>query len=80
MVRLRRLIVLAALVLLAACGGAATISPTDGTASATAAAEVPSEEAPPHILSGTFETVAGPEIDLAEFQGKDVVLWFWAPW
>ncbi len=32
------------------------------------------------LLSGEFTTLAGETIDLAEFQGEDVVLWFWAPW
>lgn len=31
-------------------------------------------------LDGEFATLGGGSIDLAELQGEDVVLWFWAPW
>ena len=32
------------------------------------------------LLDGRFETLGGETVDLAAFQGQDVVLWFWAPW
>jgi len=31
-------------------------------------------------LEGEFATLDGTSVDLAELQGQDVVLWFWAPW
>lgn len=31
-------------------------------------------------LQVSLPTVGGPEIDVSQFLGQDVVLWFWAPW
>ncbi|MGI9598172.1 MAG: hypothetical protein ACR2QK_18560 [Acidimicrobiales bacterium] len=31
-------------------------------------------------LNGQYATLGGGSIDLADLQGQDVVLWFWAPW
>lgn len=31
-------------------------------------------------FEGEFPTLDGGSIDLASFEGQDVVLWFWAPW
>jgi len=31
-------------------------------------------------LTGQFSTLSGESINLDDFQGEDVVLWFWAPW
>ena len=39
-----------------------------------------SELALEEILTGEFETIDGPVIDLETVQNKDVVFWFWAPW
>jgi hypothetical protein len=38
----------------------------------------PGQTLPP--LEGEFTTLDGGSIDLAQLQGQDVVLWFWAPW
>ncbi len=35
---------------------------------------------PDSPLNGEFATTGGSSIDLGDLQGKDVVLWFWAPW
>ncbi len=32
------------------------------------------------ILTGPALTVDGSQFDLASLQGKDLVVWFWAPW
>ncbi len=31
-------------------------------------------------LVGQYQTVSGETVDLASLQGKDLVVWFWAPW
>lgn len=31
-------------------------------------------------FDGEFATLGGGTVDLADFEGQDVVLWFWAPW
>lgn len=31
-------------------------------------------------LQVSLPTVGGPQIDVSQFLGQDVVLWFWAPW
>ena len=75
----------AALLLLSACGGGAT-EPTEAATPATTAeadtadatGDAPAVQA--SLLEGSFTTTAGETIDLANFQGQDVVLWYWAPW
>ncbi len=60
----------------AACG-------TGGTVAEDAAVEPSAAETTESVgqaLSGEFETISGATIDLADFDGRDVVLWFWAPW
>ncbi len=32
------------------------------------------------VFEGEFATLDGGSVNLAEFEGQDVVLWFWAPW
>lgn len=32
------------------------------------------------LFFGDFTTLDGATVDLADFAGQDVVLWFWAPW
>lgn len=61
--------------LAAACGGAVDDQTTSGADGSEAAAE-PSGSG----LSGEFTTIDGGSINLADFEGRDVVLWFWAPW
>ena len=68
----------------AACGGAATDTASEievpAEAEQTAEAEQPVETGPPSIFDGNFVDLNGESIDLASFEGQDVVLWFWAPW
>jgi hypothetical protein len=67
---------------------AATTSPPSSVAAPaapeTTAASLP--DAAPNgfdtasILTGSAVTVAGAGYDLGSLQGKDLVVWFWAPW
>ena len=63
--RLAGPLLLLALVM-AACGGAAGESGPSGPGGA--------------AFDGSFPTLEGGSVDLADFEGQDVVLWFWAPW
>ena len=63
-----RHLVLAALLVLAACG-----SSSDPAATPDGAFEV-------SVLTGEVATVDGSTFDLASLQGQDLVVWFWAPW
>ena len=78
---------LAIVVLLAACGapsgdiaapatGATGTPPAAGTAAPTqvAAAGVP------EALDWSAERLGGGQIEGGDLAGRDVVLWFWAPW
>jgi len=50
----------------AACGGASSEQ------------AAPASAGP--VFSGEYETLAGDTFDLGSLEGRDVVLWFWAPW
>ncbi len=62
----RTRLVVALGIVLAACGGAPTST----------APEIPAEP----VFVGEFETLAGETFELGSLEGRDVVLWFWAPW
>lgn len=66
MVRTRLTAVIALVLLVAAACGSAPAEP------------VAADAAP--VLDGEFVALDGTTIGLAELQGHDVVLWFWAPW
>ena len=58
-----------------ACGGATeSLQSEAATTSAAATAVVPA------FLDRTVELVDGGSLDLADYVGDDLVLWFWAPW
>lgn len=68
-VRTRLFVGLAAAALtFAACGG--------DDAGGTEDAAVSPEE----LLSFRAQTVSGDEVDVSDYAGSDLVLWFWAPW
>jgi len=89
-----RAIALVAALVLSACGGATTTTESDASEPATAetaatesdateSASAATGDAPvaeESLLTGDFVTTAGQDVNLADFQGQDVVLWFWAPW
>ncbi|MEL6985333.1 MAG: hypothetical protein AAFO29_23070, partial [Actinomycetota bacterium] len=55
---------------------------TPATGEDTDDAAAPAEETSDtgSTFQGVFPTLDGGSVDLAEFDGQDVVLWFWAPW
>ena len=64
--------------LLAACGGpssevAAPSAPASSSAGASAGAV-------PAALDWSVERLGGGQIEGGDLAGRDVVLWFWAPW
>lgn len=76
--RLRHLAALLAVVLLASCGG--------GTQQETFSAPNQEDSRPPAADNANLFGFAAPrlgggsQVTGAELQGKDVALWFWAPW
>ncbi|MEY2452875.1 MAG: Redoxin [Acidimicrobiaceae bacterium] len=65
--RARDLILLIAAVVLVACGGGeAEVRPAGALA--------------PDAFATTATGVDGTQIDLGSYAGRDVVVWFWAPW
>lgn len=89
-IRMRRFSALIALmVLFAACGSAGTQETAAPPSVAPApTGPVPSDAAPPSApasgpTAGPFAAVpavGGGEVDGAALAGRDVALWFWAPW
>ncbi len=63
---------LVALLLLVAITAAACGSTTDSDSSAGSEST--------DVFDGEFATLDGASVNLADFEGQDVVLWFWAPW
>jgi hypothetical protein len=69
----RRLLLVCCLaVLVAACADA----PSDGSAATPPARTLPADA----TLDFTAATVDGGQLDASSLEGRDVVLWFWAPW
>ncbi|MCP3937413.1 MAG: hypothetical protein GY708_18830 [Actinomycetia bacterium] len=74
----------------AACGSSSTTDKTsqDATSSQAAAATAPSTqgnpesaaETRPAVLALARETLDGSQLAVDQFSGKDVLIWFWAPW
>lgn len=79
----------------AACGGTsddssaeptpepAAAEPATSAAPTAAPADVPSSDAPvavPAALDITAPLLGGGEIELGQYAGRPVLLWFWAPW
>lgn len=76
---------LAIVVLLAACGAPPgdTAAPAIGATSPAAAPVAPTQVATagvPEALDWTADRLGGGQIDGGDLAGRDVVLWFWAPW
>ena len=69
--------VVALTALAAACGSTSTTA-TDGAAAGDDAPEVAGNASWPHDFVAT--TIDGATIDAGDYEGQDLVLWFWAPW
>jgi len=63
----------AVLLLATACGSSATETTAPATATQSEA------EAGASLLAGEFASVTGDTVDLAGFEGENVVFWFWEP-
>jgi len=63
--------------LLVACGGAQPGVPQAGARPTTATV---SEALPVGALDFSLPNVNGGQIEGASLQGRDLALWFWAPW
>jgi hypothetical protein len=80
----RRLLPNVLLLTAAACGGGGERARTEGPR-ATAATTVSSTVAPtpgavPAVLNWEAKAVAGGQVTGANYTGRAVALWFWAPW
>lgn len=59
----------------AACGSDSASAPA-----ATSAADAGAADAGAGVLALQAPAADGSVIDLADYAGQDLVLWFWAPW
>lgn len=61
--------------------GAAACGSSAGTeATAPAAESGSSDAAPSSVLDISAETADGTTLNLSDYAGQDLMLWFWAPW
>lgn len=69
--------------------GAAACGSSDGGDAAAPAADAPQEEtasadggetAPSSVLDISASAVDGTALNLSDYAGQDLMLWFWAPW
>jgi len=70
----RRVAVLLALTVLAACGGGG-----DGSSAPAAATAQEASAAGPDVLRFSAPIVGGGELDGSTLAGRPVAFWFWAP-
>ncbi len=73
----RLLLCLVGAAALSACGDNSTTPPA--AAPPTAAATAPGPAAVPDSLAFAASRVGGGTVNLADYAGKPVLLWFWAP-
>jgi hypothetical protein len=71
-------LLLAFVLLISACTGQPP-DPTVGGGTATGAGTT-SQSAAAEVLAFQATTVGGTAFDGGEYAGKDLMLWFWAPW
>lgn len=63
---------------LAACGSGTETTESGAATTSAATSESPTENG---VTSAeTVATVSGGQLDLGDLEGKDTLLWFWAPW
>lgn len=67
----------AAILLLAACGGDTDETQSLDTVAGTAAVSDTPSTAPEAVFVPTAD---GGQLDFNSLRGKDLLLWFWAPW
>jgi hypothetical protein len=75
---------LVAMLALAACGSGDDVEGAEATAGDTGVrggtAEPTTPEGATELLSFEAETIDGGSVDVGEYAGSDLVIWFWAPW
>lgn len=72
---------LVALLMALALGAAACGSSDSSDAAAPAAVDAGSgDAAPSSILDISAEAADGTTVNLSDYAGQDLMLWFWAPW
>ncbi len=68
----------------AACASSPSPAPADGARPSPSSAEAkpsPGEERPvPEILGFSAPRLSGGTVEGSEFAGRDLAIWFWAPW
>jgi hypothetical protein len=81
-----RILAVAAAVVLAGCGAGREAGappawePAPGTSGVPAAEAAPGTPAVPAALQFSAAGVNGSQVEGADYAGRDVALWFWAPW
>jgi hypothetical protein len=75
----RLLVCLIGAATLAACGNPASQEPAAAPTVAPATTVAPSAPVVPQALALSAPRVGGGTINLADYAGKPVLLWFWAP-
>lgn len=82
-----RILAVAAAVVLAGCGGGGREAgappagePAPVTSGVPAAEAAPGTPAVPAALQFSAAGVNGSQVEGADYAGRDVALWFWAPW
>jgi hypothetical protein len=73
----RTLIVVISVLMLGACGGGDAVVPQAGGRATTA---TPAETLPAGALDFSLPNVNGGQVEGATLEGRDLALWFWAPW
>lgn len=61
-------------------GGSATTAAAGGGTTTKAPADPKAPRLDPAVLQGQAATIDGTSFDLGSLAGKDLVVWFWAPW
>lgn len=61
-------------------GGTATSAAAGGASATKAPADPDAPRLDADVLQGQAATIEGTSFDLGSLAGKDLVVWFWAPW
>ncbi len=71
---------MAAFGLMAAGCGAGSETDENSAAAPSASAAETGPQLDPAVFEGDAQIIDGDRFELGELAGKDLVLWFWAPW